>query len=543
MKNFRMLVLVGMGFMLTSFVSWLRAADGRVIVWDGPGGDVTASPDYDVTVRRDGRAWSVFTHQSVSRPYDKSLDLDGRYLKLSFLALHSVEPPPPEKNRDTYAHSWAQFDFDGGPVEVEVKIKRAFPGLTLPLESCAVLPSALGIKAQITGRDTLRFTLPRPAKIALVPNHTRALAELAKTESKQAFEGYRNPLFLFARAPERDVPDKNAAGTLIVHPGRAFTPAELAQAKSVWFEPGVHDYARFPGDANHYIVLRAGQSVYVAGGAYIYGNFRSTVVNPIGDMPTLRGRGTLSGARQRWTDEPYKTTVIAHVRLDGVQIADTHNHLHHSTAPMRDVAVVGAWHGNTDGPTVAAHRPDPFTGWHIEDCFVMAADTNLKIEGAARVRGYTLWQLNNAEPMWLRNPDRCIIEEVHVLAFNNWPPPGGRATRQVINLHGGAAGAKNLLVKNVTIEAPFVPLLFYMPVETVDSGAAFENIVFENITVTTPHIGAKSPFGAAKPGSTRAGRIVFRNLTINGTRVTNANCRDYFELLAGVTAGKELVFE
>ena len=43
--------------------------------------------------------------------------------------------------------------------------------------------------------------------------------------------------------------------------------------------------------------------------------------------------------------------------------------------------------------------------------------------------------------------------------------------------------------------------------------------------------------------ASRAGRIVFRNLVINGTRVTNANCRDYFDLLDGVTAGKELVFE
>ena len=537
------LPLIALGFATAILAAPLGAAAGRVIVRDGPGGDVTASPDYEVTVRREARTWPVFTYRSVNRPYDKSLDPEGRYLKLSFLALHSVEPPAPEKNRDTYAHSWAHFDFDGGPVEIEVKIKRAFPGLTLPLESCAVLPSSLAITAQVVGRNTVRFTLPHPAKLALVPNHTRALSELAKIETKQALEGYRNPLFLFARSPERNLPDKNAPGTLVVRPGRAFTPAELAQAKALWFEPGVHDYSRFAGDANHYIVLRSGQSVYVTGGAYVYGNFRSAVVNPIRDMPTLRGRGTLSGARQRWSDEPYKTTVVAHVQLDGVQITDTHNHLHHSTAPMRDIAVVGAWHGNTDGPTVAVHRPDSFSGWHIEDCFVMAADTNLKVEGAARVRGYTLWQLGNAEPMWVRNPDRCVIEDVHVLAFNDWPAVGKRASRQVVNFHGGPAGAKNTLVKNLTIEAPFVPLLFYLPVEQVDSGGAFENVVFENVTVTTPNISAKSPFGAVKPDGTRAGRIVFRNLVINGTRVTNANCLGYFELLGGATVGQELVFE
>ena len=33
------------------------------------------------------------------------------------------------------------------------------------------------------------------------------------------------------------------------------------------------------------------------------------------------------------------------------------------------------------------------------------------------------------------------------------------------------------------------------------------------------------------------------DLVINGVRVTNSNCRDYFELLHGVTSGKELVFE
>jgi hypothetical protein len=535
--------LFGIAFLSLTFTAPLRAAEGRVIVWDGPGGDVAASPDYEVTVRRSALTWPVFTHQSFNRPYDKSIDAEGQYLKMSFLALHSVEPPAPEKSRDTYAHSWAQFDFDGGPVEVEVRIRRAFTGLTLPLESCAVLPASLGVTAKVVGRDTIRFTMPCPAKIAIVPNHTRAFAELAKSETKQALEGYRNPLFLFARAPEQNIPDKNAPGTLVVRPGHAFTPAELAQAKAVWFEPGVHDYSRFAGDENHYIVLRTGQSVYVAGGAYIYGNFRSDVKHPISDMPTLRGRGTLSGLRQRWNDRPNAMTVVAHVHLDGVQIADTHNHLSHSTAPMRDIAVVGAWHGNTDGPTIEAHEPDPYTGWHIEDCFVMAADTNLKIRGSGRVHGYTLWQLNNAEPIWLRDPDQSVIEDVQVLAFNNWPTPGSRATRQVVNFHVDPAGAKNTLVKNLTIEAPFVPLLFFMPVERVDDGTVFENVVFENVTVTTPSIFAKSPFGAAKPNGTRAGRIVFRNLVINGIRVTNANCRDYFDLLDGVTAGKELVFE
>lgn len=518
------------------------ASDGSIVVWPAPGGEVAVSPDYEVTVARGGRTWQPATFRSYSHAVDKTLDPEGQYIKLSFLALHSIEQKQPEKNRDTYAHSWTQFDFEGAPVEVAVKIKRPLPGIALPLRSAAVLPSALGIQARVEGGDTIRFTLARPAKVAVVPNQREALAELTKLETKQALEGYRNPLFLFARVPERDVPAKESRDTLVISPGRMVTPAEFGRARLIWFEPGVHDYSRFPGDKQYYMVLRSGQTVYLAGGAYVFGNFRSDVRRPIHDIPLLRGRGTLSGDKQPWDGVPYVRTVVSHIRLDGITIADPHNHIQHSIAPIHDIAVVGAWHGNTDGPTVETRPGDTFDGWHIDDCFVMAADTNLKVGGAARARNYVAWQLSNAEPAWIRNPDGCVVEGVHVIAFNNWPPPGTRASRQTFNLHGGRGGARNTLVRNVVVEAPFVPLLFLLPAEDPER-PQFENVIFENVTVTTPHIAAKSPVGASAPGGPAIGRIVFRNLTINGVRVTNANCRDYFELLHGVSPGKELVFE
>ena len=103
-------------------------AGTRVTVWDGPGGDVAASPDYEVVVRSGGQSWRPFTYYSYNRPVDKLLDREGKYLKLGFLALHSNEYKRPEDNRDTYAHSWTHFDFAGGPVEVEVKIRRPSTG-------------------------------------------------------------------------------------------------------------------------------------------------------------------------------------------------------------------------------------------------------------------------------------------------------------------------------------------------------------------------------------------------------------------------------
>ena len=93
-------------------------AGTQVIVWDGPGGDVTASADYEVTVRSGGQAWKPFTYYSYNRPYDKLLDPEGKYIKLSFLGLHSNEYKRPETNRDTYAHSWTHFDFAGAPLRL-----------------------------------------------------------------------------------------------------------------------------------------------------------------------------------------------------------------------------------------------------------------------------------------------------------------------------------------------------------------------------------------------------------------------------------------
>ncbi|MBM4088444.1 MAG: hypothetical protein FJ276_03305 [Planctomycetes bacterium] len=516
----------------------IRAAESagtRVTVWEGPGGDVAASPDYEVTVISGGRSWRPFTYYSYNRPVDKLLDREGKYLKLGFLALHSNEFKRPEDNRDTYAHSWTHFDFSGGPIEVEVKIRRPLDGLTLPLESCGIFPSTLGIQGEVVASDTIRLTLDRPAIIAIVPNHREALEKLKTADPKQAFEGYRNPLFLFARASETDAPDRNAPGTLVIKPGQARGVEDFARAKRIYFEPGVHDYSQFnPADPDHYITLQTGQTMFLAGGAYVYGVVNFDKRGPISEMPLLCGRGTLSGIKQRWTDVPYRTTVERNVRMEGIQIADPHNHISHSCSPVKDLAVVGAWHGNTDGLTREVPKWETYQGWHIDDCFVMAADSNLKVGGPARVRDYTAWQLGNAEPFWIRNPDGCIVDGVQVIAYHN---PAGR---QTINISRGTL--KNSVFRNILIEAPFVPLLFLMPVSNSEGSPAYENVLFENVIVNTPHIAEKSPFGAAQEG-VQIGKVVFRNLVINGVKVTGKNCRDYFELLKGVTVGKEIVFE
>jgi hypothetical protein len=518
----------------------------EVIVWDGPGKDVLESPDYEVTLKRDGNIWKSFTYYSYNKSVDKFIDdKEGKYIKLSFLGLHSKEYISPENDRDTFAHSWTYFDFAGGPVDVEVKVLKPFYGLTLPLKSCGVFPSSLAIESHIIGENIIRFSLAKPAKIAVVPNHLEALEKLKNVELKQTFEGYRNPLFLFARAPETNVPSKTAQGTLVVKPGQSYGVDDFTNAGTIYFEAGVHDYSQYnPDDHYHYIQLKTGQMVYLAGGAYVYGVFCSDIKGPISKMPVIRGRGTFSGDKQLWTGTPNIQTLERNVCLEGIHITDPHNHISHSISPVKDVAVVGAWHGNTDGIGRDVLIADPYTGWHCDDCFVMAADTNLAAGGSGRIRNHTIWQLNNAEPLWLRRVNGSIVDGMEIIAFNKWgvsgPNPG-----QVVNFFADERRGpnKDLVLRNVRIEAPFIPRLFLLSSDYKGEKQAYDNVLFENIIVNTPYIHFKSPIGLLNVNSSSFGKVVFRNLVVNGTKVTSGNYNDYFELLAGVSVGKEVVFE
>ena len=520
----------------------------EVFVWGAPGGNVPASPDYEVTLRRGGKIWKLFTYYSFNKPVDKIVDHDkeGNYIKLRFLALNSNPYRRPEEFTDTFAHSWAYFDFAGGPVDVEVKILKAFNGLTLPLKSCGIFPSAFGIDYQIIGDNVIRFTLNKPVKIAIVPNYLQALDKLENTEPKQAFEGYRNPLFLFVRTPEDNVPSKNAPGTLVINPGQSYGVDEFSKAETIYFEPGVHDYSQYnPEDRNHYIELKTGQTVYLAGGAYVYGIFCSGIKSPISDMPVICGRGTFSGDRQPWTGLPGYFTLERNVRMDGIHITDPHNHISHSIAPVKDVAVVGAWHGNTDGIGRDVMIPDHFDGWHADECFVMAADTNLSVGGSGRVRNHTIWQLNNAEPLWLKRTSGSIVDGMNVIAYNKWGTSISQNPGQVVNLNIDERRGpnKDIIVRNVLVEAPFISRFLLMASVYKGEKLAFDTVLFENITLKTPYIHFKSLIGLQNETSPGFGKVVFRNLVINGIKVTAWNYNDYFELLKGVSVGKEILFE
>ena len=189
--------------------------------------------------------------------------------------------------------------------------------------------------------------------------------------------------------------------------------------------------------------------------------------------------------------------------------------------------------------------PDTYDGWHAEECFVMAADTNLSVGGSSRVRNHTIWQLNNAEPLWLKRTSGSIVDGMNVIAYNKWGTSMSQNPGQVVNLNIDERRGpnKDIIVRNVLVEAPFISRFLLMVSVYKGEKLAFDNVLFENITIKTPNIHFKSLIGLQNETNPGFGKVVFRNLVINGTKVTALNYNDYFELLKGVSVGKEILFE
>jgi hypothetical protein len=540
------LAAAGSAVILPGLSYGCAADEPEIRVWDVPGGEFLRSPDYEVTLRKNGETWKPFTYFSYRKGVDKIIDHEGegKYIKLGVRRLQSDEYKLPEESTDTFAHSWTNFDFSNGPVEVEVKLLRPFNGLTLPMKSCEVYPSSLGIKCELKDENIISFVLDKPAKIAIVANSQLAIEKLGEMPSKQALEGYRNPLFLFARNPETNVPSKDAEGTLVVKPGENYGPAEFKKAKTIYFEPGIHDFSKYNDeeDPNHYIYLSKGQTVYLPGGAYLYGIFNSDVEKPIADMALVRGRGVMSGDKQLWTGSGVFYNLVKRVCIDGIHITEPHNHVTHGLGYFKDVAVVGAWHGNTDGIGRNVPVDDPYEGWHADECFCMAGDTNLALGGFGRVRNHTMWQLANAEPVWIQGVKDCVADGIFIIAYNRYSAQG-QAFNVLRNASRPELRGGKIRVRNVVIDAPFMPRIISVTTGLQIDEVVFEDVIFENFTVNTPYILNKSLVGSTVDNATNYGKVVFRNVVIQGTKVTAENYMNYFEVLKGVIVGKELIFE
>ena len=188
-----------------------------------------ASPLYEVTV--DGRPLFVYPCRVGAAVKDERGTLD---------------PNPPETTTPRPA-ALCYFD-SGEATEIVVTVREGSPHGDLG--SAVVRPSRHGIEARVAGRR-ISFRAPGgPCQLSVEPNGS-------------AFA----PLHVFINPPEEGAPVPGAPG--VTH----------------YFGPGVHEAGL--------VKLEAGSTVYLAGGAVVYGQFHCASADDV----RIFGRGILDAGR------------------------------------------------------------------------------------------------------------------------------------------------------------------------------------------------------------------------------------------------------
>ncbi len=393
--------------------------------------------------------------------------------------------------------SWTTFSFSGTVTVTVTKLSEGAIG------TCEVLPSSFDIETEVSGNDCT-FTLERPRKVSV---------ELDGDTT--------HPMLVFGDALETDVPDPDDPEVL-------------------YFGPGRHEI----GDTT----LSSGQTVYIEGGAVVYGRLLVGSPDALADEEgiTIRGRGVLSGEGypQGSTDYDHlinfwgaKETLVEGITL--VQSPLYNMLLYGADNVVRNTKLISWWY-STDGIYVG-------TGGLIEDCFVKVNDDAFKLyESDTTVRDIVIWQLENGAPFqisWNMPTDNhgFVVQDIDIIHMEH---TADQINLSAVNaLHGGAGHMSGYLFEDIRIENADWRL-FYLSLQQTefspDGGemGQLSDVIFRNITATGAVSQPSEIFGWDAEHT--VSEVTFQNLKINGNLITSAE-EGNFEVDAATTS--DITFE
>ena len=244
--------------------------------------------------------------------------------RVSAHPLNQVWPGYQRPLEQTELAAFVSWDMDG-PVEVQVVCAR-------PIREVRVRPTSRGIQPTVEG-NTVCFTVERPGQYTVEVN------------------GTHHALHLFADPAETNVPDPKDPGVR-------------------YFGPGVH----CPG----VIRLESHQTVYLAGGAVVYGAILAEHAQHI----AIRGRGILDGSK---FDRQALNGLItcfdcSNVTMEGVTLRDPSGWTVVPVAcrqvHIRHLKIVGNWRYNSDGIDFVNCQH-----CSVEDSFIRSYDDSIVFKG------------------------------------------------------------------------------------------------------------------------------------------------------------------
>jgi len=377
---------------------------------------------------------------------------------------------PADKKIDTRHNvcSFTTFSFAGAAA---VTVKRRGGE---PVRSAGVYPLSYGIKPEIIGPDTVRFGLDRPGrKMAVIIND----------------DWDAHPLLVFGDELEKDVPRQG-------------------EPNVVYFGPGVHEAGQ--------IRLESGQTLYLAGGAYVKGWVKE---NDLRDV-RVGGRGILSAeSRPGGRGGVNKQTMAfdgngANIVVEGLTFIQQQGFactVRGEGHVVRGVKIIGNWHPTTDGVVVG-------NGGLVEDCFIKADDDSIKLYGSnVTVRRCVIWQMENGGVLqhgWTRqNAAGNHVYDMDIIR-TEWTTTG-RDARGVISSVGLNGSGGNHVFEDIRVDGGGGRIISMNTKR--GSNATWSNVVIRNLTVNN-----WNPVEGQISGSGIQG-ITFENFKLNGQYVTDPN--------------------
>lgn len=325
------------------------------------------------------------------------------------------------------SHSWTEpittnpvavFDFEGS-VDVEITVNGEEE-----ISSAVVRPLSYGVEPTIEG-NKISFTLTQPVPYVIEYNGNADEA-----------------IHLFANEPETEEEKVN--------------PDNIPK-NTIYIGPGVYKADAIP-------VSEDNTTVYIAGGAVVYGNIRAEGV----DNLTIRGRGIIDGSIYPRTKDSEYTLPVELKNCTNVTISDltfldpagwVMTLYHCENVEVNDVKMITA-RSNGDGISVQSCK-------------------NVTVKGGF-IRSWD-------DALVVKNKDRGTTENITFNGVTVWTD---LAQSMEVGYETDGEFMKNIVFNNITVLHNY-----HKPVISIHNAddAAISNVVFRNITVEDAQMQGDNP--------------------------------------------------
>lgn len=305
----------------------------------------------------------------------------------------------------------AYFDFEG-----RVNVRIEVPD---DVNSSQVSPLAYDIQTQNSGK-TISFSIDQPNNYVIEYNG----------DSQSAINLFANPL-------EEDVPDKDDPDV-------------------VYIGPGIYDAGAIP--------LNAGQTLYIAGGAYVYGYVRTELLDNI----AIRGRGIISGEIYQRRSEGEVTVPLEfrkgkNISVEGIALLDP-----------------AGW-------ATTIYDCDGVTFDNVKVITARANGDGISVQGSSNVtikKGFVrTWD----DSLVVKNNDGYSTENVLFDGVNVWTD---LAQSMEIGYETNGDYIRNVTFRNITVFHNFHKAV--MSIHNADR-ADVSNVLYQNITVEDGQMNGDTP--------------------------------------------------